>query len=344
MHGDHLVILRRGRLFTVAIGDRQLRPVASIEAYGPDMSPGNAWYDEMLVSGNTLVVIGYSYQRGGTEIGVFEISRSGALAYRATYHLRSNDYYSSRNYASRLIGNEARVLLAAVSESVCRGPIWVVSRDAPLACRGQGGGFQAYRSRHPHLPRRERRSEPRHRAAQRLRLRPREAGDDLREHRSHGATWARLLRIANVRVRVDLPMAPQPRRNAAGIGRVPHSARRFGTECAARRGQPDRPVLVSGGERHAECAGPLQRTRRSDVGRRSRHGRSRPPSRAARTLFRRPRCRPGKRLSPIATAERSRAAEPLRRALPALWRRDGVGVARTYRPTPRSTWCVTPKA
>ena len=104
VHGDHLVILRRGRLFTVAVGD--LQPVAAIDAYGPDAAPQGAWYDELLISGNTIVVIGYSYARGGTEIGMFEISERGALAYKATYHLRSNDYYSSRNYASRLIGSK----------------------------------------------------------------------------------------------------------------------------------------------------------------------------------------------------------------------------------------------
>src|SRR5215207_3415604 len=60
----------------------------------------------MLISGNTVVVIGYSYERGGTEVGLFEITNDGQLSYRSTYHLRSNDYYSSRNYASRLIGNK----------------------------------------------------------------------------------------------------------------------------------------------------------------------------------------------------------------------------------------------
>lgn len=60
----------------------------------------------MLVSGNTIVVIGYSYERGGTEVGLFDINENGLLLYRSTYHLRSNDYYSSRNYASRLIGNK----------------------------------------------------------------------------------------------------------------------------------------------------------------------------------------------------------------------------------------------
>lgn len=104
--GDHLVVLRRGRLFTIRIGGDALKPIASIDAFGPDIDPSGAWYDEMLVSGDTIVVIGYSYQRGGTEIGLFDLDASGGLKYRATYHLRSNDYYSSRNYASRLIGDK----------------------------------------------------------------------------------------------------------------------------------------------------------------------------------------------------------------------------------------------
>jgi beta propeller domain-containing protein len=106
LHGDHLVVLRRGRLFTVKIGDGALQPVSAVDAFGPDIDPRYTWYDEMLVSENTIAVIGYSYERGGTEIGLFQIDREGQLSYRSTYHLRSNDYYSSRNYASRLIGNK----------------------------------------------------------------------------------------------------------------------------------------------------------------------------------------------------------------------------------------------
>jgi len=106
VHGDHLVVLRRGRLFTVAIGDGALKPISSVDAFAPDLDPSSTWYDEILVSGDTVVVIGYSYQRGGTEVGLFEITDDGKLSYRSTYHLRSNDYYSSRNYASRLIGNK----------------------------------------------------------------------------------------------------------------------------------------------------------------------------------------------------------------------------------------------
>jgi hypothetical protein len=106
LHGDHLVVLRRGRLFTVAVGDGALNPVSVSDAFGPDTDPQNTWYDEMLISGDRVIVIGYSYERGGTEIGLFDIDRAGNLEYRATYHLRSNDYYSSRNYSSRLIGDK----------------------------------------------------------------------------------------------------------------------------------------------------------------------------------------------------------------------------------------------
>ena len=105
VHGDYLVILRRGRLFTINVQSKNLNPVSTVNAFAPGTS-GNAWYDEMLVSGNTVVVIGYSYAKGGTEVVLFDIDQSGQLNYKSTYVLRSNDYYSSRNYASRLIGNK----------------------------------------------------------------------------------------------------------------------------------------------------------------------------------------------------------------------------------------------
>ncbi len=106
LHGKHLVMLRRGKLFTVQVGGNALQPVSSLDAFAPGSDPSGSWYDEMLIDGDTVVVIGYSYSRGGTEIGLFDIHADGTLAYRSTYHLRSNDYYSSRNYASRLVGGK----------------------------------------------------------------------------------------------------------------------------------------------------------------------------------------------------------------------------------------------
>lgn len=104
VRGEHLVVLRRGRLFTVRLGD--LSPVSAVNAFGTGIDPLGAWYDELLVTNDTIVVIGYSYARGGTEIGLFDLDAAGQVTSRATYHLRANDYYSSRNYASRLIGDK----------------------------------------------------------------------------------------------------------------------------------------------------------------------------------------------------------------------------------------------
>jgi Beta propeller domain len=104
--GNLLIILRRGRLFTVSTASNALRPIAQVDAYGPGVDPRGTWYDEMLVAGNRVVVVGYSYSRGGTELGVFALGQRGTLRHLDTYQLTGSDYYSSRNYAARLIGTE----------------------------------------------------------------------------------------------------------------------------------------------------------------------------------------------------------------------------------------------
>lgn len=103
-HGDHLVVLRRGRLFSVHLGADALRPVSYVDV---TPHPGHdAWYDEMLIHGDTIVVVGFSYRVRATEIGLFHIDDQGTLSYRDTWFLSSSDYYSARNYASRLIGDQ----------------------------------------------------------------------------------------------------------------------------------------------------------------------------------------------------------------------------------------------
>jgi hypothetical protein len=105
-HGSQLVILRRGRLFTVDVSGETPRAIDMINAYPPDETmAGGAWYDEMLVAKDVVVVIGYSYAYFGTEVNRFRISAEGKLAFLDSYRIRSADYYSSRNYASRLIGS-----------------------------------------------------------------------------------------------------------------------------------------------------------------------------------------------------------------------------------------------
>jgi len=110
VRGDILVILRRGRLFTVSTANGGMRAIDQINASPPGVAPPRNswqadWYDEMLVSGDWVIVVGYSYSRGGTEINRFRLSPEGRLTFVDAHHLRSNDYYSAENYASRLIGN-----------------------------------------------------------------------------------------------------------------------------------------------------------------------------------------------------------------------------------------------
>ncbi|HAA57262.1 MAG TPA: hypothetical protein DCE42_21020 [Myxococcales bacterium] len=106
--GRYLVILRRGRLFSVRIEDGKkttLLPVGRADAQAPNLKRGG-WYDEMLVYKRRIVVIGYNYNHSSTEINLFRLGKRGKLHFQTSHFLRSNDYYSSRNYASRLIGSK----------------------------------------------------------------------------------------------------------------------------------------------------------------------------------------------------------------------------------------------
>jgi hypothetical protein len=104
---DYLVVLRRGRIFTVDLKDKDepvLKPISKIDAYPPGFTMGT-WYDEMLIYKNTIIVVGYSYGVSATEVGKFSIDEDGKLKHLSSHYIDSNDYYSSRNYASRLVDN-----------------------------------------------------------------------------------------------------------------------------------------------------------------------------------------------------------------------------------------------
>ena len=138
LSGDTLVILRRGRLFTVDISQGGLRPVESIAAYAPGVEAEDDWYDEMLVADGWVVVIGYSYERETSEINRFRLDRRGRLRFVDSHRLTANDYYSSRNYASRLIGNRL-VLYSPMSI----GRDYDLMSDAPRLTRLRADGQEA---------------------------------------------------------------------------------------------------------------------------------------------------------------------------------------------------------
>jgi len=89
LDGDHLVVLRRGRLFTVSVRAGELRPVAAVDAYPASAEPAE-WYDEMLVEGDRVIVIGYSYRRGGAEVSLFRPAggREAGVLYPALARLQ----------------------------------------------------------------------------------------------------------------------------------------------------------------------------------------------------------------------------------------------------------------
>jgi len=117
--GDILVVLRRGRLFTVSTANGAMRTVAAIDAMAPGLDGRGDWYDEMLVAGDTVAVIGYSYARNGTQVNRFRLGPDGQLSFVDAYSFKSADYYSSRNYASRLMGKRL-VLYAPIPLDIDR--------------------------------------------------------------------------------------------------------------------------------------------------------------------------------------------------------------------------------
>jgi hypothetical protein len=144
LHGDHLIVLRRGRLFTVSVRAGELRPVAMVDAYPPGAEPAE-WYDEMLVEGDRVIVIGYSYRRGGTEVSLFAIDGQGGLRHLSTSHLKSNDYYSSRNYAARLVDGKLvfyTPLWLGFQEPLASLPAMREWRPGGDSAGGGAGGFE----------------------------------------------------------------------------------------------------------------------------------------------------------------------------------------------------------
>ena len=101
--GRFLIVLHDGRLFSIDMGEAPgtMSFVDRINVY-PDVDRGT-WYDELLITDNRLVVVGYDYDESASELAIFKIDDKGVFTFEATYYITSNDYYSSDNYASRLV-------------------------------------------------------------------------------------------------------------------------------------------------------------------------------------------------------------------------------------------------
>jgi hypothetical protein len=113
--GGALVVLRQGRLYVVDVAGGAPTLVDSMRVARSDALNQGVWYDEMLVKGDLVYVVGYRYSvpgapssdgiRGATEIDSFRIA-GGKLQRLQSMFLESNDYYSGKNYASRMTGGK----------------------------------------------------------------------------------------------------------------------------------------------------------------------------------------------------------------------------------------------
>ncbi len=111
--GGSLVVLRQGRLYVVDVAGAAPVLVDSMRVARSDALNKSVWYDEMLVKGDLVYVVGYRYGapgaaydfRGATEVDSFRIV-NGKLTRLRSMFLESNDYYSGKNYASRLTGGK----------------------------------------------------------------------------------------------------------------------------------------------------------------------------------------------------------------------------------------------
>ncbi len=102
--GRFLIVLQDGRLFVVDTRNGEAPGLSLASRTNVYRSPNqDTWFDELLTSGNRILVAGYSYREQASEITVLTINDNGQLRREATYYISSNDYYDIENYATRLV-------------------------------------------------------------------------------------------------------------------------------------------------------------------------------------------------------------------------------------------------
>lgn len=105
--GPYLLALQDGRIFSVDTrGNNDKIALADRMNVYTKASEG-AWYDEMLVQGDRVLVTAYSYEAQATAISVFRVDMaSGKLSRDGVFYVSSGDYYSGENYATRIVGDK----------------------------------------------------------------------------------------------------------------------------------------------------------------------------------------------------------------------------------------------
>jgi hypothetical protein len=103
--GHYLLILQDGRIFVVDMesgpGRDRLVLVDRADVYRHPNE--EAWYDELVVQDDRVLVTGYSYHLGASEIAIFKLGADGRLTRDGVFQIKSADYYSRENYSTRVV-------------------------------------------------------------------------------------------------------------------------------------------------------------------------------------------------------------------------------------------------
>lgn len=127
---NHLLILQNGRIYVVDIRANKAGKLALADRMNVYLTPrDDSWYDEMLVFGDRVLITGYSYGADATLLTVFRLSDRGKLSREGRFYLTSNDYFSSNNYATRMIGDNLVIYTPFDVNQFARQPVdWPVVR------------------------------------------------------------------------------------------------------------------------------------------------------------------------------------------------------------------------
>jgi hypothetical protein len=104
---NYLISLQDGRLSSIELGTGDATsPLLLVDRYELYTDPeDDTWFDEMLVYDRTITVTGYSYDQQAAIISVSRLSAAGSIEPVASFWVMADDYYSSSDYATRLIGS-----------------------------------------------------------------------------------------------------------------------------------------------------------------------------------------------------------------------------------------------
>jgi len=109
--GDHLVSLHRGRLASARVrrNGEDVLEAGEARAAPPDGFTQGTWYDELVVVGRRVLVVGFSYERMAAELVLYDLDAEGAFTHVGTWLVDGSDYYSWTNYAARAVNDQVLV-------------------------------------------------------------------------------------------------------------------------------------------------------------------------------------------------------------------------------------------